>query len=154
MPRNNIFQNKLRQLLNIGGEFFGPRTNWSKLLSKFHVTYCIHSWWQVMITKKTVTAFCMSSFRSISSRYLNLQTVWHHSARERKDPLVIHIRVFAENLFGLGFLQSVSYIKSIPTHEKLFAVGKRGPNATFNLIFLGVGSVSYTHLTLPTIYSV
>ena len=35
-------------------------------------------------------------------------------------------RVFAENLVGLGFLQSVSCIKSIPTHEKLFAVGKSG----------------------------
>ena len=47
--------------------------------------------------------------------------------------------VFAENLVGLGFLQSVSQIKQIPTHEKVFAVGKRGLNATFNLIFLGLG---------------
>ena len=46
---------------------------------------------------------------------------------------------FAENLVGLGFLQSVSYLKSIQTHEKLFAAGKSGPNATFNLIFLGLG---------------
>ena len=29
-------------------------------------------------------------------------------------------------------------MKSISTHEKLFAVGKSGPNATFNLIFLGL----------------
>ena len=36
-------------------------------------------------------------------------------------------RVFAENLVGLGFLQSVSYIKSISTHEKIFAVGKSDP---------------------------
>ena len=50
------------------------------------------------------------------------------------------VGVFAENLVGIGFLYSVSYIKSIPTHEKLFAVGKSGPNAPFNLIFLGVGS--------------
>ena len=36
-----------------------------------------------------------------------------------------HIRVFAENSVGLGFLYSVSNsIKSIPTHEKLLAVGK------------------------------
>ena len=48
-------------------------------------------------------------------------------------------RVFAENLVGLGFLKSASYIESIPTHEKLFAVGKSGPNATSNLIFLGLG---------------
>ena len=54
--------------------------------------------------------------------------------------------MFAENLVGLGFLKSVSYIKSIPTHEKLFALGKSGPdatNATFTLIFffLGLGWV-------------
>ena len=30
-------------------------------------------------------------------------------------------------------------MKPIPTHEKIFAVGKSGPNATFNLIFLGLG---------------
>ena len=47
--------------------------------------------------------------------------------------------MFAENLVGLGFLGSVSYRKPIPTHEKLFAVGKSGPNATFNLVFLGLG---------------
>ena len=49
------------------------------------------------------------------------------------------IRVFAENLVGLGFLYSVSYINPIPTHEKLFAGGKSGPNATCNLIYLGLG---------------
>ena len=47
--------------------------------------------------------------------------------------------MFAEFLVGLGFLHSVSYIQPIATHEKLFAVGKSGPNATFNLIFLGLG---------------
>ena len=46
-------------------------------------------------------------------------------------------RVLAENLVGLGFLYK--YIKSIPTHEKISAVGKNGPNATFNLFFLGFG---------------
>ena len=45
--------------------------------------------------------------------------------------------VFAENLIELGFLQSLSYIKQIPTHKKIFAVGKSGPNAAFNLVFLG-----------------
>ena len=49
------------------------------------------------------------------------------------------IRVFAENLVGLGFLYSVSYINPIPTHEKLFAVGKSGPTTTSNIIFLGLG---------------
>ena len=39
---------------------------------------------------------------------------------------------------NLGFLQSVSYIKPIPTHEKIFAVGKSGPNAAFVNIY-GVG---------------
>ena len=49
-------------------------------------------------------------------------------------------RVFPEsNLVGLSFLYSVSYIKSIPTHEKLFAIGKSGPIATFNLLFLELG---------------
>ena len=38
--------------------------------------------------------------------------------------------------------ESVACIKPIPIHEKLFAVGKSGPNATFatfNLSFLWVG---------------
>ena len=48
-------------------------------------------------------------------------------------------RVLAENLVGLGFLQPVSYIKSIPTHEKTSAVGKSGPNATFKPNFSWVG---------------
>ena len=47
--------------------------------------------------------------------------------------------MFAEILVRLGFSRPVSYIKPIPTHEKLFAVGKSGPNDTFNLIFLGLG---------------
>ena len=46
--------------------------------------------------------------------------------------------MFAENLVQLGFLKSESYMQSIPTHEKLFAVGKSGPNAAFDLIFLGL----------------
>ena len=47
-------------------------------------------------------------------------------------------------------LMSVSYVKPIPTHEKLLAVGKSGPNATFDLIFswswvgLGLWGVSST----------
>ena len=40
-------------------------------------------------------------------------------------------RVFADNLVGLGFLQSVSYIKSIPTHEKLFCCGEKWPKRPF-----------------------
>ena len=43
------------------------------------------------------------------------------------------IGVFAENLAGLGLLSCVSYIKSICCGEK------SGPNATFNLFFLGSG---------------
>ena len=30
-------------------------------------------------------------------------------------------------------------MKPIPTHEKIFVVGKSGPNATFSLNFLGLG---------------
>ena len=52
---------------------------------------------------------------------------------------ISYIRVFVENLVALGFLYSVSYIKPIPTHEKLFAVGKSGPTTTSNIIFLGLG---------------
>ena len=47
--------------------------------------------------------------------------------------------MFTENLVGLGFLQSVSYIKLILTHGLLFALGKSGPNATFTLFFSWVG---------------
>ena len=48
-------------------------------------------------------------------------------------------REFADNLVGLGFLQSFSYIKPILTHDRVFAVGKSGQNATFSLIFFGLG---------------
>ena len=48
-------------------------------------------------------------------------------------------RVLPDNLVGLGFLYSVSYVKSFPTHEKIIAVGKSGPNATFTVFFLGLG---------------
>ena len=48
-------------------------------------------------------------------------------------------RVFPQSLVGLVFLQSVSYKKTIPTHEKIFAEGESGPNATFNLFFFWVG---------------
>ena len=43
-------------------------------------------------------------------------------------------RVFAEKWIGLSFLESVSCVKSIPTPEKKSAVGRSGPNATFNLL--------------------
>ena len=50
------------------------------------------------------------------------------------------ISAFAENLVGLAFLWSVSYIKSIPAHEKAFAVlEKVAEMPLFNLIFLGLG---------------
>ena len=58
---------------------------------------------------------------------------------DRQISPVCCYRVLAEKLVELGSLQSVSYMKSIPTHEKLFAEEKSGPNATFNLIFLGLG---------------
>ena len=43
------------------------------------------------------------------------------------------------NLVVSGFSQSVSYVKPIPTHEKLFAVGEKvSPNPTFeHFFFLG-----------------
>ena len=54
-------------------------------------------------------------------------------------PVAWYHRVFAENNVGLGFLSSVSHIKSIPTHEKMVAVGRSGPDATFSLIFYWAG---------------
>ena len=53
--------------------------------------------------------------------------------------IVIIKRRLRRILVGLGFLWSVSCIKSIPTLEKSFAVRKSGPDATFNLLFLGLG---------------
>ena len=44
-------------------------------------------------------------------------------------------RVFAENSVGLGFLYSVCYMKPIPTHEKVFAVGKKWPKCHFSTYF-------------------
>ena len=38
----------------------------------------------------------------------------------------------------VGFLTVCFPYKSIPAYEKI-AVGKRGPNATFDLFFLGLG---------------
>ena len=56
------------------------------------------------------------------------------------SPSVIVSRVLAEKLVGLGFLQSISYIKPIPTHETLFAVGKSGtPMPLLTYFFLGLG---------------
>ena len=42
-----------------------------------------------------------------------------------------HIRVLAENLVGLGFLWSVSYIKPIPTHKKNICCGTKWPKCHF-----------------------
>ena len=50
------------------------------------------------------------------------------------------------NLVGLGLLQSVSYIKSIPTHEKIFCCGKKVAQMSLLIYFfldwvgLGLGS--------------
>ena len=49
-------------------------------------------------------------------------------------------RVFAENLVGLCFLQSVSYVKPILTHEKKKCSGEKGAqNASFVTFFFWVG---------------
>ena len=61
------------------------------------------------------------------------------SDNEAGASLGVNTGEFADNLVGLGLLLSVSHIQPIPTHEKLLAVGKRGPKATFNLLFLGLG---------------
>ena len=79
----------------------------------------------------------------VVQRRSQLDRGWLHYqtplSTEMQRPLGLHTRGFAENLVAFGLLRSASYIKPIPTHEKLFAVGKSGPIATFNLIFLGFG---------------
>ena len=63
-------------------------------------------------------------------------------------------RVFAKNLIGLGFLWPVSYIKPIPTHEKIFAVGKKKkwPECLvlsyFFLGWVGLGLGSFVGFTI------
>ena len=67
------------------------------------------------------------------------EVLLYHCVPKYNELLYIN-RVFAEKEFGWArFLVVCSYIKPIPTHEKLFVVGKSGPNATFNLSFLGLG---------------
>ena len=68
-----------------------------------------------------------------------MDSLWAVDRKESDSVTSSTNRVFAENLVGLGFLYSVSYIKSIPAHEKIFAVGKSCPISTLNLIFLGLG---------------
>ena len=49
-------------------------------------------------------------------------------------------RVCADNLVGLAFLYSISYIKSISTHEKIFAVGKKvAQMPLLTYFFVGLG---------------
>ena len=48
-------------------------------------------------------------------------------------------RVFAEILVGVGFLWSVSYVKSILTHENYLLWEKVARMPLFNLIFLELG---------------
>ena len=83
---------------------------------------------------------CSGTVRIFGPGYTSL-TLQHTSTwcqSGRKDNTNINT-VFAENLVGLGLLHSVSYIKSIPTHENYLLWKKSGPNATFNLFFLGLG---------------
>ena len=48
------------------------------------------------------------------------------------------IRAFEQNLVGLGCLESVSYTKAIPTHEKITSCGKKMPQMPLlNDFFLG-----------------
>ena len=78
--------------------------------------------------------------------YLPLLTHTRPHMRRRFDQTALCITVFAENVVGLGFLQPVSYIKPISTHEKVFAVGKKWPKLPLLPIFflgwvgLGLGS--------------
>ena len=49
----------------------------------------------------------------------------------RRDGVTRDNSVYAANLVGLGFLRSVSYIKSTPTHQKIFCCGKKWPQMPF-----------------------
>ena len=62
----------------------------------------------------------------------------------RKHPISLfyqyeYIGVLAENLVGLGFLQSVSHNKTNPNKRKIICCGEKAQNATFNLNFPWVG---------------
>ena len=73
------------------------------------------------------------------AQYLRLRRVY--TAPVHRTTYYHIIRVFGDYLVGLSFMSSVSYtsIKPIPTHEKIFAVGKSGPNAHFLPTFSWVG---------------
>ena len=60
---------------------------------------------------------------------------WAISPRNGTKPP--HNRLFAVNFGWVGFLVVcfVSYIKSTPTHEKVFAVGKKWPKCHFSTYF-------------------
>ena len=71
-------------------------------------------------------------------RSLCYRPEWSESLQSTPEYVIGCLR---KNLVGLRLSSSVSYVKSIPTHEKLLAVGtkKWTQNATFNLVFLGLG---------------
>ena len=48
-------------------------------------------------------------------------------------------RVFCGEFGWVGFLVVCFLCKTNPNSRKMFAVGKSGPNATFHLIFRGLG---------------
>ena len=47
--------------------------------------------------------------------------------------------MLAENLVSWVRLVTCFLHEILPTHEKMFAVGKSGPNATFKIVLLGLG---------------
>ena len=60
------------------------------------------------------------------------------------------MRLFAENLIGLGlgFLQSVSYIKPIPTHEKVSCCGEKVAPEYFFLGWVGLWVEEFDRFTI------
>ena len=59
-------------------------------------------------------------FNRLNSQLTYFQPIWYKET-------INMMGVFAENLVGLGFLQSVSYIKPNPSDEKVFCCGKTWP---------------------------
>ena len=100
-------------------------------------------WWKIRVYYEVLLLDCPYSVRFFACCLF----------RRRDVPLVLRCdiisflfllfvnRVFARNLIGLGFLQSVSYNKINPNNTKNYLLWEKkvAQMPLFNLIFLGLG---------------
>ena len=108
-------------------------------------------------TKKGVT-YWSSWYLPLDILYRGQTPTTQQSCHPRPFSSVLLLLGCLPNLVGLGFLQSVSYIKSIPTHEKIICCGKNWPTwpsqTSFFLGWVGLGlgslSVSQSYLCFTT----